>query len=77
LGITSVTVTAFATLPVTCNVRSYRTKSPAFGFNGRPVFTRLITAIGVEVAVEVTVKVTVWVGVEVAVAVDVGELVFV
>jgi hypothetical protein len=51
LGITSVTVTASAALPLTCNVRSYRTTSPAFGFVGKPVFTRLITAIGVGVKV--------------------------
>jgi len=82
LGITSVIVTASAKLPLTCNVKSYLTTSPAFGFVGRPVFTKLITAkgVGVEVIVTVGVFVTVAVGeavfvnvsVEISVSVEVG-----
>jgi hypothetical protein len=72
VGNTSVTVTLSAALPLTLNVKSYRTISPDFGFVGRPVFTKLITAMGVDVEVEVSVKVTVTVGVQVAVKVFVG-----
>jgi hypothetical protein len=73
VGKTSVIVTATAELPVTCNVKSYRTVSPAFGFVGRPVFTKLITAMGVGVKVKVGVDVSVTVAVQVAVDVAVGE----
>jgi hypothetical protein len=55
VGKTSVNVTESAALSDTCNVKSYRTTSPALGLVGRPVFTKLITAggVGVEVAVAV------------------------
>jgi hypothetical protein len=75
VGKTSVIVTEDAELPVTCNVKSYRTLSPAFGFVGRPVFTKLITAMGVGVKVMVEVDVSVTVAVHVAVEVGIGVFV--
>jgi hypothetical protein len=59
VGKTSVIITEDAALPPTCNVKSYRTTSPAFGFSGKPVFNKLITAMGVGVEVEVAVMVAV------------------
>jgi hypothetical protein len=65
IGNTSVNVTLEAALSVTWSVRSYRTKSPAFGAAGDPVFSNFKTAMGVGVKVGVAVKVRVGVGVQV------------